>query len=233
MKYQQNVSGLSFDTMVNLSSSERARSDVNLLLSASGRQSNRLRRRLAADSGFTLIETLVAVMLLSLAIIAPMSLAAKSLSSAYYARDQITAFYLAQEAIEALRSIRDSQILTIAQSPTGAPDIFGLIPHDNSAFIVDARKGDSAAAITSCGTAPCPYLQTDKTLYGYVGSGDDPSQWSTTYFRRTVYAHPVAGNQNEIRITVEVKWKTGSIDERTFTISEDLYRWVNDGSSQS
>ncbi|OGG50407.1 hypothetical protein A2704_05725 [Candidatus Kaiserbacteria bacterium RIFCSPHIGHO2_01_FULL_54_36b] len=42
-------------------SSERARSDVNLLPSAAGRQSNRLGRRLTADSGFTLIEMIVAV----------------------------------------------------------------------------------------------------------------------------------------------------------------------------
>ena len=46
-----------------LFSSERARSDVNLLPSAGGRQSNRLKRRLAADSGFTLVEMIVAVAL--------------------------------------------------------------------------------------------------------------------------------------------------------------------------
>ena len=49
--------------------------------------------------GFTLIETLVAVSLLTVAIVAPMTLTARSLSAAYYARDQITAFHLAQEAI--------------------------------------------------------------------------------------------------------------------------------------
>lgn len=43
------------------SSSECTRSDVNLLPSASGRQSKRLQRRLAADSGFTLVEMIVAV----------------------------------------------------------------------------------------------------------------------------------------------------------------------------
>ncbi|MEK7156326.1 MAG: prepilin-type N-terminal cleavage/methylation domain-containing protein, partial [Patescibacteria group bacterium] len=93
--------------------------------------------KLKTTAGFTLVETLVAVMLLSVAVVAPMSLAARSLGSAYYARDQITAFYLAQEAIEALRSIRDSQILLIAGSSSGAPpDIFGLIPHQNEPFMV-------------------------------------------------------------------------------------------------
>lgn len=181
-----------------------------------------------AQRGFTLIETLVAVMLLSIAVVAPMSLAAKSLGSAYYARDQITAFYLAQEAIESLRSIRDSQILIIAQSPSGAPDIFGPIPRDNQPFIVDGRKGDAASAIVLCDES-CPPIQTNKTLYGY---DPDTTVWTPTHFTRTVRAYPVGGSQDEIRIIVTVTWRTGAIQERSFTISENMYRWVNDGSSQ-
>lgn len=182
-------------------------------------------------AGFTLVETLVAVMLLSIAVVAPMSLASKSLGSAYYARDQITAFYLAQEAIEALRSIRDSQILIIAESPSGAPDIFGLIPHLNEPFTVDGRIGDASSAIVRC-DGTCPPLETDGTLYGYPGLGDDPNAWTPTYFTRTVHAYSIEGSPDEIRITVTVTWKTGPIQERSFTISENMYRWVNDGSSQ-
>ncbi len=184
-----------------------------------------------ASRGFTLIETLVAVMLLSIAVVAPMSLASKSLGSAYYARDQITAFYLAQEAIEALRSIRDSQILIIAEDPDGAPDIFGLIPHLNEPFTIDGRIGDASLAIVRC-DGTCPRLETDGTLYGYPAQGDDPNAWTQTYFTRTVRAHSIVGNPDEIRVTVTVTWKTGPIQERSFTISENMYRWVNDGSSQ-
>lgn len=186
---------------------------------------------LRTTQGFTLVETLVAVMLLSVAVVAPMSLASRSLGSAYYARDQITAFYLAQEAIEALRSIRDSQILIIAGSSSGAPDIFGLIPHQNEPFTVDGRKGDASAAIETCGGA-CPPLQTDGTLYGYPGVGDDPDLWTPTRFTRTVHAYAISGNADEIRVTVTVAWQTGPIQERSFTISENMYRWVNDGVSQ-
>src|SRR3989338_9508740 len=153
----------------------------------------------ARSAGFTLVETLVAVMLLSVAVVAPMSLAARSLGSAYYARDQITAFYLAQEAIEALRSIRDSQILLIAGSSSGAPpDIFGLIPHQNEPFMVDGRKGDASTAITLCDWE-CDPLQTDNTLYGYPGVGDDPSLWTPTHFTRTIHAYAIPGNADEIR----------------------------------
>ena len=191
-----------------------------------------MKKKRTPSQGFTLVETLVAVMLLSVAVVAPMSLAARSLGSAYYARDQITAFYLAQEAIEALRSIRDSQILLIAGSSSGAPpDIFGLIPHQNEPFMVDGRKGDASTAITLC-NGECDPLQTDNTLYGYPGVGDDPRLWTPTHFTRTVHAYAIPGNADEIRVTVTVTWKTGAIQERSFTISENMYRWVNDGASQ-
>ena len=49
--------------LARLFSSERARSDVNFLPSAYGRQSNRRWRRLTANSGFTLVEMIVAVAL--------------------------------------------------------------------------------------------------------------------------------------------------------------------------
>lgn len=189
------------------------------------------------QAGFSLIETLVAVTLLSVAIVAPMTLASKGLASAYYARDQITAFYLAQDAIEAVRGIRDGQILQIAKSPTASTiDIFGPIPVNDVPFTIDTRNQYSASPpLCAGGPAPsygCPPLRTDGTLYGY------DSDWAATNFTRVVKAHfvkkadGVTDNPDEIRVTVTVIWKTGSIQARSFTISENMYRWVSDGVSQ-
>lgn len=179
------------------------------------------------EGGFTLIETLVAISLLTIAVVAPITLTAQSLSSAYYARDQITAFYLAQEAIEAVRAIRDAQILQITQS-AGASNInlFGLIPLNNQPFTIDARKADPAQAIINCDTT-CPPLETDGTLYGYNAG------WTPTNFTRTVKAQFVGSGQDEIRVTVTVTWRTGAFQARTFSISENMYRWVQDGSGST
>lgn len=176
--------------------------------------------------GFTLMETLVAISLLTTAIVAPMSLAARSLAAAYYARDQVTAFYLAQEGIEAVRAFRDAQILQIAQSSGGGSEInlFGSIPLDNQPFTIDTRESDPGQAMTLCNTT-CPPLQTDGTLYGY-----NPD-WTDSNFTRTIKAAFTAGGQDEVRLTVTVTWKTGGIQTRSFSISENLYRWVNDGSA--
>lgn len=60
------------------------------------------------NRGFTLLETIVAVAILSLAITGPMVIAEKGIDTSIYARDQVTAFYLAQEAVEYVRNIRDT-----------------------------------------------------------------------------------------------------------------------------
>ena len=173
-------------------------------------------------TGFTLIETLVAVSLLSVAIVAPMSLTTKSLAAAYYARDQIVAFHLAQEAVETVRHFRDNNILkTVRDTPT---DILAGIPLGQP-FIVSTL--DDSMDSEACNSGTCPPLQLDptQTFYGY-GSG-----WTNTRFTRTVEVEIVAsdvGVPQEIRTSVTVSWRTGSFKIRSFTIRQNLYRWVND-----
>ncbi len=173
--------------------------------------------------GFTLIETLAAITLLSVAIVAPMSLASRSLSASYYSRDQVTAYYLAQEAIESIRNIRDGNVLQIVQSSNPASiNLFQDIPLDVN-FTVDARKTNSITAINQNCSPACPALQTDGTLYGYNAG------WTDTHFTRTVRVTQISGSPNELRVTVTVAWKTGAFQERSFSIAENMYRWIQDG----
>lgn len=60
-----------------------------------------------SNKAFTLVETLVAISILMLSVTGPLYFATESLKAATYARDQITAFYLAQDAFEQIRKIRD------------------------------------------------------------------------------------------------------------------------------
>jgi prepilin-type N-terminal cleavage/methylation domain-containing protein len=187
-------------------------------------------RGLTAQAGFTLIETLVAISLLSIAIVAPMSLTSQSLSAAYYARDQITAFNLAQEGLEAVRAIRDGQILQISRSANASStDLFGPIPV-NQDFTIDSRTSDPAQAMHICPSTGCPPLQTDGVLYAY---DVDTNNWPLTNFTRTLRANYVGSSHDEIRLSVTVEWPTNSRQNRTFTIYENLYRWVNDGSAST
>lgn len=186
-----------------------------------------LKSHLRRNRGMTLIETLVAVSILAVAIVAPMSLTIQSLLSAYYARDQVVAFNLAQEAIESVRSVRDGNILRIALNiPEGSCTPTNLlcgIPI-GADFMIDTRDNE----MTRCdidGTPECSPLQTDpaQTLYGYQ------SGWTATPFTRTVRAEFVDVEQNEVRITVTVT-RPGSGAFPSVVLHENLYRWVEDGS---
>src|SRR3954462_3848275 len=94
--------------------------------------------------GFTLLETMVAVSLLAVAIVAPMSLTAQSLASAYYARDEVTAFYLAQEGLEVVRNIRDNNILQNSQGGATV-NLLNGIPI-NTSFRVDTTVSYTPAS---------------------------------------------------------------------------------------
>lgn len=183
------------------------------------------------SKGLTLIETLVAVALLTVAIMAPMSLTTQSLSSAYYARDQMTAFHLAQEAIESVRIVRDENILT------ANPDLLATIPPGGVPFVIDTR--DNEITVCDQGTPPlCPFMRvpinpSDPTFYAYrdISSNEDiyitPIGWADTRFRRTVRAEMLPGSNDEMRITVIVSWQTGAFQARSVTMHSNLYRWVD------
>ena len=84
------------------------------------------------NEGFTLVETLVAITVLILVVIGPITIAQKGIQSAYYAEEQMTAIFLAQEAIEAVRERRDDKALkafddsvTITDTSAWAPNNCG------------------------------------------------------------------------------------------------------------
>lgn len=173
------------------------------------------------ERGFTLVETLIAISLLTTAIVTPMALATQSLSVSYYARDQIAAFHFGQEAIEAVRSIRDGNILTNARSGTNDIDLLAGIPI-GAPFTIDTRTN----AVAEC-AATCPPLQTDDVLFGYENSTPG---WRNTIFTRTVTVDrvsPADGPPDEVQVSVLIEWRSNALGAiRSFTIHENMYRWV-------
>ena len=100
-----------------------------------------------ARRAFTLIETLVAVSILTLSIAAPLFTADRAIVSAETARDQLTASYLAQEGIEYVRAMRDDEFLT-AYSQPGATNV-------STTAWTNFLNGVDSAAITQCRTTTC------------------------------------------------------------------------------
>ena len=175
------------------------------------------------ERGFTLIETFVAISILTISIIAPMTLAAKSLSISYYVRDEVTASYLAQEAIETVRNVRDSNSLNDLTTSSGIDQMTGIPSTTGAPFTVDAHVAVNNSMQLCSST--CQPVQSNGTFYGYNdGSG---GTWVPTRFTRTVRATYVDAAKTDLRLVVDVTWQTGGFQTRTVTLAEDLYRWIH------
>jgi prepilin-type N-terminal cleavage/methylation domain-containing protein len=172
------------------------------------------------NRGFTLVEAMVAISILSLAVTGPLVIAQKGLGSAIYAKDQIIAAYLAQEAVEYVRNTRDTNRITGSAWLTGLSAC--AVSSGGEACEIDARKTDllAAGAVTSCSGGVCDPISFDGSsgLYGY-GIG------SPTKFTRSISIDSRA-SPKEATITVTVAWATNLfLPVRTFTIRETIFNF--------
>ncbi len=81
-------------------------------------------KRALSLTGFTLIETMIAVTILTFAVAGPLYTASRAILAATISRDQLTASYLAQEGIEYVRALRDNEYLSAHAQP-GITDVSG------------------------------------------------------------------------------------------------------------
>jgi hypothetical protein len=166
--------------------------------------------------GFSLIETLVAVSIMMLSVAGPLSVASRGLISAQFARDQITAFHLAREATELVRSRRDSNTLN-EDAWTGGMDACFV-----GECMVDPRDGNILFELCSGGVCePLSYHETTG-MYAYEGGVG----WEQSRFTRTITMEEAIPGR-EIGVTVTVAWHTGVL-QREFTITEHFFNWRND-----
>lgn len=103
-------------------------------------------KRFAVNRGFTLIETMVAIAILTIAVTGPMVVASRAMVAAEIAQDQLTASYLAQEGIEYVRMMRDDEYLAAYQAG-GA----GVSTNAWNNFL----NGSDSASVTSCRFTAC------------------------------------------------------------------------------
>jgi prepilin-type N-terminal cleavage/methylation domain-containing protein len=178
--------------------------------------------------GFTLIETLMAVLLLSIAIVGPLTIAQKGLQTSLIAKDQSIAFNLAQDAVEFVRFARDTNCL--AAGPGGCPpaklnNSINLTPCvttlGTNACYVDSYLN----TVTTCSAVTCPSpINYDSTTNAYSYSGSA----TPTIFTRSVtikYDNTCSSpcNPNEADLVVTVSWNDPI--NHSVTVRESLYNW--------
>ncbi len=189
--------------------------------------------------GFTLLETLVAIFMLTIALSSLLTLITSSLFAAKYAKNELTANYLAQEAVDYIRNDRDS---TAFQNGSWAGFLDHYGDYNASTFCYSATGCSFEVTdwsynlgtdivycdpnlITLFGVLKCPQFFMEKTLpttaYYHYNSGS-PNVISVP-FKRQIHLD-LANAGDEVRITVTVEWRNGSVS-KSQKIHSSLLKW--------
>ena len=179
------------------------------------------------SSGFTLIETLVAVLLLAMSIAGPLTIASKGLTSTLVAKDQFIGFYLAQDAIEQVRFLRDSACLATPGDSTGCPGSAWLQGLNNCLDSVspDGCILDSLAtnppSPAACTGGVCETMRYDAT--NHIFNYNPAMPLTPQKFIRTV---KITNTADEAVVTVEVNWSDrAGITRVPIKVRESIFRW--------
>lgn len=152
--------------------------------------------------GFTLIETLVAVSILTLSIAGPLFTASRTIVAAENARNQLTASHLAQEGIEYVRWMRDNEYLAAYQTnPLTA----------STASWTEFLTGATPSSIVECRASKC-MLDPAQTMSSGIGStyslqpcGDATHPACTKlYLSNNIYTQQVGGAEKPFTRTIQV-----------------------------
>jgi len=172
--------------------------------------------------GFTLVETLVAITVIVTAIVGPLYAVQQSLNSSRSAREQLVASSLAQEGVEFVRSVRDSNYIRNSTAPGSRT---WLASFDGS------TGGTSSSA--NCITADCVVDATQNTVSRTItplylsstGLYNQSNNGAPSLYTRTVRITAVSGSVTEIVLTVTVTWTTRG-QSRSVVINERLHNWL-------
>lgn len=175
------------------------------------------------NNGFTLIETLVAVLILSTAIAGPLTIAAKALNVALVAKDQTIAYYLAQDAVEYVRFARDTNRLGGGDWLTGVGATNG-VNLTNCTGANGCSIDSSASTITACSSAACTQgnLKYNSSTRFYSTTG----AVLPTFTRIIKLTTPAGGGSIEKTLIVTVAWTDlAGVAHPPITAQENLFDW--------
>lgn len=177
------------------------------------------------EKGFTLVEILVAISILSISILATFTAVSTAMRSTSFAEDQIVAYYLADEGLEFIRNTRDSNALRHLVA-LGSGSTYGWLSgiaqvasdpcYPGKVCYVDVPHN----TITACSTnaASCPALLYNSSLgvYEYVSG-------TATQYKRSISVTAISAT--EASVTVTVSWTAQGIS-KSYTQMLTLRNWT-------
>lgn len=167
------------------------------------------------NSGFTLVESLFAVMTLTFTITVLMTVVSGSLFSSRYSKDEIIINYLMQEVVDYIRNDRDTEVFLNNVSFETFYTKYEKCSTQNGGCYFAIKNG-LVDTINSCGFGDdCPYLSFDKdassgSFYNYNTVEADSTDDFVTTIHRKILVNKDETDSNIINVKVITKWKNGS-----------------------
>ncbi len=186
--------------------------------------------RRVQSGGFSLVEVLIAMVILMIGLLALLGLFTQAVSSVQYAQEDLIAKQKAREILESIYAARnDSQFsfdctgapLCLQNVSNGGPFADGMQP------MLDFKNGDGVAGTPDDGPAIDSYILPGPD--GVLGTADDVTVQLTNY-QRQIQITPIvdaAGNVNpDLRqITVTVRVQTPGRGNRDYQVGGYISRY--------
>ncbi len=182
------------------------------------------------ESGFSLVETLVAISILLIVIVGPMTISMRTAKSSSFASEQIQAFFLAQEGVEFLH--KHSYDYYVRHFSGSVTDPWGQTSDPTGAYAnCFSSSGCGVEWSTTAGALRLPIsCATVSNCLMYRSSGTGRSHFThiaagntaTVFTRRLYFSEHIPSTQ--VRVRSVVTWRTGSlVAEQRVEIDTYLY----------
>ncbi len=179
------------------------------------------RFNLKEEKGFTILELIIAVFVLTVGIIGAYVAVQSPLHYANVYKDQLVASYLAQEGVELVRNIRDTNWLQGFEADDWKAGLVASAGFDgcDSDYFCEVDYNDTALLSSLVAASSGYKLRLDDNNFYNYDAGDD-----LTNFRRKITITPeVYEGEERLRVTVSVF--LGDSGSPLVTAEEVLYNW--------
>ncbi len=180
----------------------------------------------ANRQGFTLIETLLAILVLTVSIAGPLTIASRGLNAALMAKNKTVAFYLAQDAIEFVRYQRDTNRLN------NVPWLSGLEPCTSADGATACTILSISDTVTGCnGTCPIMTFDSSTNVFSYAATGGTvtPTIFTRSVYIKTPVCNGLGANCNptdlEAQVISVITWTDVGKLSHTIKVQENLLNW--------
>jgi hypothetical protein len=177
------------------------------------------------SKGLTLLEVIIAIFIITVGIIGIFSLITYTISSASFAKDNLIAAYLAQEGIEIVRNIRDTNWLEAGDWFEGFENCATGCEVDYYCTTVeDPNSANPALHNCLASYDGGHFLKIDANNFYNYAVGTETKFKRKITITDAVIGGPVSGNSININVKVEVFWQEKG-NNYSFEAQENLYNW--------